>query len=263
MERHLIIAPATDLEYAQAEVQRIANAGLPNVRLLIDNVTLRCVVDELSQPYDAIWFVSHGTQDGIQLEDGMLSPSLLVQLLRAHPPQLLVINTCSSLRVGIRAYEALRCAVVATLIDIPDLVAFVTTVRLAQALGRGLDVTKAYMEARPDENREYLLMNGHVAMNAKSKLDDTHRLLLRLYSKVDSMEERLSHVQEQAVMPLHARVAWVIGWIFLAAPLYLFLRLTSWYDMVHSPVFLWTLIAWGISAGFFGYALGLFKGKSQ
>jgi hypothetical protein len=263
MQRHLIIAPKSDLEFAHSELQRIVNAGFTTCRLLIDNVTLRAVVDALDDPYDVVWFIAHGGNEGIQLEDGVLSPSLLIQLLRPHPPLLLVLNTCSSLGMGMRAHRALRCTVISTLIDIPDVLAFVTAASLAQALARGLSIPEAYDLSRPDENREYVMLNGAISMNSKSKHDDTNRLLARLYMQIDELQEQVEEVKASVQRPTFSKLVYALAWVFLLGPSLFFLKLRTLAAVLDSTQFLWTVLAWTVAAVLFGYAQGLFKEKSQ
>jgi hypothetical protein len=259
LEKHLIVAPHSDLAYATSEVQRIANAGFPNTKLLIDNVTIREVVDALNEHYDAIWFIAHGNADGIQLEDGILTSSLLIQCLRQTSPKLIVLNTCSSLRVGIRLYESLRCAVVSTIIDIPDLTAFVTSAKFAQSLARGTDISTAYNEARPDMNREYILMNGTIQFNAKTGTDDTHRLIIRLFSQIDDLREQIDELRAAVTKPVNSIPIFILAWVFLFLPVFLFFQLGSLAQIIDSRELIWSLMSWTASAYLFGYSLGMFK----
>jgi hypothetical protein len=263
LEKHLIVAPKSNLSFANSEVQRIANAGFPSVKLLIDNVTIREVMDALSDPFDAIWFISHGDSDGIELEDGTLTSSLLIQCLRQTSPKLIVLNTCSSLRVGIRLYESLRCAVVSTIIEIPDLTAFVTSAKFAQSLARGADITTAYNDARPDANREYILMNGTIQFNAKTGQDDTHRLLIRLFSQVDDLRDQIGELRKAISKPTNSIPIFILAWVFLFLPVFLFFQLGSLAQIIDSRELIWSLMSWTASAYLFGYSLGMFKEKEK
>ncbi len=256
--RQLIIAPHTDLEYASAEVQHIANSGLPTVHLLINDVTIRSVVDALAIPFDTIWFIAHGSREGIQLEDGVLTSSILIQLLRKHPPKLLVINSCSSFALGVRAYKALRCAVVATIIDVPDRLAYITAGLLAESLASGKDIEQAYEESRPHEDREYMLLNGSIQLNSKSQVDNTNRLVLRLFVAIDEVRDQITDMQRR---PRHANAVAVIGWLFLLLPSILFLQLSGIGEILDSRSLLWTVIMWTIAALCFGYSLDVWRKK--
>ena len=84
--RALLIAPQVGLQYAVNEVQHVVNALHP--QLLMGEVTLNQVVAELQRAeYNLIWFATHGDQDGIALDDGVLTSSMLAQLLRPAPPR--------------------------------------------------------------------------------------------------------------------------------------------------------------------------------
>ncbi len=177
--RTLLIAPDVGLEGAGVEVQRAANALHPDI--LVGNVCVPDVMDALSaNTYDVVWFATHGGPDGIQLTDGILPTETLTQLLRQACPGLVVLNTCTSVQIANQLHDELNCAVVATVLDVPDRDAYVTGTLLANALARGLSVQDAYNAAKPGRNRTYVLLNGSVRMGGDDKLDDVQRMLLTL-----------------------------------------------------------------------------------
>lgn len=179
----LLIAPHSDLPNADAEQQRIINLLRPQV--LLGDVAISGVLDCVqSSQFDVVWFLGHSGVDGLQLTDGILSPAHLAQILRQNPPQLVVLNSCSSIHVAMQIHDDLRTAVVCTVLDVPDLDAYVTGAALAAALAQGLDVTEAYQRSRPSTNRQYVLLNGSVRLNGQSELDDVHRLIMATASDI-------------------------------------------------------------------------------
>lgn len=191
--RALLIAPRSDLPDVDNEVQRVANALHPE--FLFGTVRLADVMDAVSrQQYDIIWFSAHGGPDGIQLSDGLLTPTTLTQILRSYKPGLVVINTCTSLQIATEVHDDLQCAVIATIVDVPDRDAFVTGSTLAAALSRGMSIADAYNVSRPGGQRQYVLLNGTIRLGGDDKVDDVLQAVLR--NGVET-QKRLTYLQQQ------------------------------------------------------------------
>jgi hypothetical protein len=250
MGQDLVIAPPTDLEYAGAEVDAIVNAL--GAELMSDNVTFRAVVDKLSvRKWRYVFIAAHGTPDGIQLEDGLLSPSSLVQLLKANPPDLVVINTCSSLDIAVRVKEEAGVDCIGTIIDIPDRDAYVTISQLARALAKGLDVATAYHLSRPSRERLYTYQNGKLHMNGGNRQEDRDRLLLEVFKKLDRIDERMRTLEQDVRAPRRKFrpmqvVSFLGGWMFLMAPFVAFAKLDD-------PRFAWFVLSWILSSLCFAF----------
>lgn len=211
MYRVLLIAPDSGLPNADGETQRIINALRPDV--LLGDVTLSDVLDKLQgTQFDVVWFLGHSGTDGLQLTDGILSPSHLAQILRQTPPALVVLNSCSSLHMAMRVHDDVQCAVVCTVLDVPDLDAYITGASLANALTQGLDISQAYQVSRPSANRQYILLNGSVRLNGANELDDLKRLVARtaadLHGEIAGMARTTAAMQRQldAIQQEQARV---------------------------------------------------------
>jgi hypothetical protein len=198
----LLIAPSTDLENADAEQQRIINALHPQV--LLGDVTTSGVLDAVQGgAYDVVWFLGHSGPQGLQLTDGVLSPAHLAQILRQSPPQLVVLNSCSSLHSAMQVHDDIQCAVICTVLDIPDLDAYITGASLANALAAGNEIPDAYNMSRPSCVRQYVLLNGSVRLNGDTEIDDVHRLVLRtsadLHAEIAGMRRDMAGVRAEQV----------------------------------------------------------------
>jgi hypothetical protein len=180
----LVIAPESDLEHADAEIQRVINALHPEV--LMGTVTTNNVLDcvQRSDPFDVVWFLGHSGPTGIQLSDGVLSPAHLTQILRPCPPALVVLNSCSSYFIANQLHDDIRCAVICTLIGIPDLDAYITGTSLARALAQGMSVPDAYAASKPSDSRTYMLLNGNARFNGQTEIDDLRRLVTSTSSDI-------------------------------------------------------------------------------
>jgi len=207
----LIIAPSADLPNADAETQRIINTLHPEV--LLGRVTVSDVLDCVqSSTFDIIWFLGHSSTDGLELSDGILSPSHLAQILRQSPPSLVVLNSCSSLHTAMRVHDDVQAAVICTVLDVPDVDAYITGASLANVLAQGLDINQAYQVSRPSANRQYILLNGTVRLNGANELDDLKRLVTRtaadLHAEIAGMARATAAMQRQleAIQQEQARV---------------------------------------------------------
>jgi hypothetical protein len=225
----LLIAPDTDLPNADAEQQRIINALHPQV--LLDDVTTGGVLDAIQGgAFDVVWFLGHSGPAGLQLSDGVLSPSHLAQILRQSPPQLVVLNSCSSLHIAMQVHDDLQCQVICTVLDIPDLDAYITGASLANALAAGNEIPDAYNVSRPSCVRQYVLLNGSVRLNGDTEIDDVHRLVLRTYAdlqhEIAGVRAEQVRVREE-VLAGHERyqprstgaraAAWLLGALLMIA----------------------------------------------
>jgi hypothetical protein len=252
MARNLVIAPPTDLEYQQAETQNILNALGADV--LIDDVDLRSVMAALGRGYRYIFIVAHGTPEGIQLEDGLLTTSLLIQLLRSNPPELLAINTCSSVSIAVAVHEDAGVPTIGTMVDVPDRQAYVTMSKLAQALGEGKDIQAAYKVSKPHPNRTYVLMNGSPRMGGANQSEDNARLLVQLYTKLERIEAKVGELESakrrQYTFRRDQIAAFVLFWVFLFAPPIL---LT---DNWESAASVWAVLSRLAAALLFSYTFG-------
>jgi len=178
----------------------------------------------------------------LQLSDGVITASHFVQLLRPCAPRLVVLNSCSSLPVAMQIHDALQCAVICTVIDVPDLDAYITGAMLSGALCQGLDIAAAYEMSKPSANRQYLLLNGRVRLGGETPMDDTHRLILNMYADLrrDMAEEsrQLQALREELARlngnittldnRFHPRLtrgrllAWIAGYVIFVSAALLF-----------------------------------------
>lgn len=163
----LLIAPRTEnLLYVEEEVQSIMRSGL-KVTPLIGNVTHVDVLREVEKSYDVLWLCTHGTEEGVQLSDGILNMSLLVALVR-EKFRLIVLNTCVSWKVAQMIQNETSAEVIATVIEVPDKEAFQTGTIFARELAKVASFEKAYYTARPGNNRTYIRLAGRTVVNERT-----------------------------------------------------------------------------------------------
>ncbi len=162
--RVLMIAPRTDLLYSDAEIQALLRSGL-EITPRIGNVRHEDVLADIdTDEYDAFWFCGHATKDGMVLSDGVLLASELTPMIR-NRFNLVVLNTCDSLSTAQMLQNETEAEIIATIIEVPDRLAFQTGVLFARELARSGDVAAAKNAANPGNNRAYV----HLAKVAKKK----------------------------------------------------------------------------------------------
>lgn len=155
--RVLLIAPRTDLLFADAEVQAIQRSGL-SVTLRIGDVRHADVLADIdTDAYDVLWFCGHMTKDGLVLSDGALSADALAPIVRGRFG-LVVLNSCDSRDTAQQLQNETEAAVIATVIDAPDELAFQTGVLFARELARSGDIPTAYDASKPGNNRTYVYL---------------------------------------------------------------------------------------------------------
>lgn len=183
----LLIAPQVpDLLYLSAEIQAVWQSGL-DIEPLIGEVRhadlLRAVT---SGEYDVFWFSGHTTKDGLLSTDGALSAEELTPLIRGRF-ELVVLNSCDSQQTAQLLQNETEAAVVATVVEIPDRLAFQTGALFARELAKTGDIPTAYHAAKPGNNRTYVLLGW-----GKKKVVEGQRTL---DERLDRLEIALNQTQ--------------------------------------------------------------------
>lgn len=156
--RTLVIAPRTNLVLVEDEVTAVVNSLHAN--LLQGVVTANQVLDKISEGWDIIWFMTHGTEEGIMLSDGPLSAASLTTFIRTAEARLVVLNTCESIGVALDIHNELLTNLVCTLRELPDREAFFTGKQLSLHLARGKSFSQSYLAAKPGQNQNYIFLVG-------------------------------------------------------------------------------------------------------
>lgn len=193
MAEALVVAALTSEEYAQSEISALVNI-LDADLLLGSDATSRRLQEMLnSQPWKIIWFVGHGTEHGVSLFDGPIGSGTLTSFIKSTRPELVVINTCSSLNVAMDIYNEVATNFICTVQDVPDNLAFFTGKQMAINLSRGMSYKNAYLMSKSGQNRTYLFLPGANGMapkepeesskstrNGNGDIEDLHEEVSRL-----------------------------------------------------------------------------------
>lgn len=162
--RVLLVAPETGLEYGPPLIETITNSSL-TVHSMQGKITLRALSDECERgPWDLLWIMAHGNDDGVLLSDGLLKAAGLAQLVRGRF-RTIYLNSCSSLKPAlmlIRSKDNMGNApdVICTLSALPDVTSYLTGTRFVLELSRTHNPRVAYDLAVPGDNDNYLYLAG-------------------------------------------------------------------------------------------------------
>jgi len=185
----LLVAPASDLAFVDAEVQAVVNALHPTM-LFGNSATIDAVMHALqAEAYDLIWFACHGTEEGLDLADGFLAREDLTQFLRGSSAAVF-LNSCNSLGVAIDLHDELSVSVICSIVKIPDEDAYHTGSLMAGHLAAGHDLRQAYDLSRPGRNRQFVFLNGSIQMSRHERLDELITMVHGVARRLDTIEER-------------------------------------------------------------------------
>ena len=162
--RVLIVAPTvagmTDLA-TNTEIDSIAPEHDTDI-VSGDVSQLRLMTRAERQNYDIIHFLAHGSEMGVMLTDGVMSPRDMAQLARHTRAKLIFLNACSSTVPGQFLVDAGIPAAIVQNRDVNDKEA----VRIAAYFYNELtvnnsDLRKAYDVANPHDGTLSWLSNGN------------------------------------------------------------------------------------------------------
>lgn len=211
--RVLLVAPRNNLLLAEEEVQDITRSGL-TVSLLIGKVTRTELLRDITGgSYDVLWFATHGSAEGVELSDGMLTTGDLVPLIRERF-RLVVLNTCSSLLVAQQIQEEANVSVIATLTDVPDQQAHLFGSLLASNIAAGKSFYDAYKGSKRGGNKV------HIYLAAPSPTED---IIESLVAEIRDLRGQLE-IQTAALVKSNKRLWWIVAGITAA----IVMNLSTW-----------------------------------
>lgn len=158
--------------------------------------------------FDVIWYLGHGTKEGIMLSDGLLGIAGLVQYVRIGESSLCVLNTCESEEVGIDISAQSGADVICTITEVDNKDA----IRLGHLLAGEIATTSSYQEAfdiiaTPGSDYRYYEA-GKVARSYRREADDE---LLRLVYRLDAEVRLLRWLNIMTLVVLLIRI--LFDWV--------------------------------------------------
>lgn len=145
------------LVLAKDEVDQVVTLLRPSL-LSGSQCTIQGLLNIFASDFDIVWFATHGDENGIYLNDGLVTSSELTALMRSAGVRLVVLNTCSSRPVALAIYDELQINLICTVKKLPDRTAFVTATIFARMLTRGYSFREAYEKAKPGKNSTYTFL---------------------------------------------------------------------------------------------------------
>jgi len=190
--RTLLVAPKTDLYYAEVEVRKVEQYLNPYI-LEGDNVTsTRFLETLLRSKYDLIWMATHGSKDGFFLSDGLISSSRFASDVKASGATDLFLNTCESFQTAVLINNNLAVNLICTVKEVPDLEAFETGLRLAYHLSQDLPFDESFELSKPVDNKFYLFLPARFKMRKRDRIGmDDSRLILK---KEEDLQEDIKRL---------------------------------------------------------------------
>ena len=198
-----------------AEISDIVNSGL-DVDLMDGDVTASAVLRRVREyEYDILWFAAHGNSDFIELTGSeKISAEELVPLVRGRF-QLVVLNTCNSLRIAKLIQLQANVGVICTLINwktgegVNDGVAYQFGSNLSIALVKQPTIVDAYLASVLGNDETYLYLpalrtNPSAIEGLTVKFDElnaklTKELIIYRWALITSLA---LHVPEWAIIML-------------------------------------------------------------
>lgn len=174
-----LIAPDTDAEAVQREV-RAVSAALPTSPLT-GNVMVLDVIHLLQRPWNVVWLATHGTNEGVQLSDGIMNTAMLIQLVRSCGASLVVMNTCESETAALHISRQTQASVIATIGPVGDSAALVTGSLLATNLATGMPPRDAFERSRPGDvglSQRYRYFEGSAGADVDTSSIETRLSLM-------------------------------------------------------------------------------------
>ena len=122
MIKMLLVAPSTDLAYADAEMQSLINLAGLRVRLVRAPCTTLAVYAAAEQAGQVDWLhiAGHGSDGGVHLDGETWSSGEIAQTVQALGCQLTWINTCDSVHLAKTITERTASDCIVNLIEAND-----------------------------------------------------------------------------------------------------------------------------------------------
>lgn len=210
----LLFAPKSpDLPYFEVEIQDLFALGIQIIPMLGEirkqdfSRTLRLVKPG---DYQVLYLMTHGTQDGIYLSDGLFINALLTPLTKGKFP-LIVLNTCSSIVTAQTLQNETEAEVICTIKEVSDYEAAQTGVLFIEQLIKTGDPGLAYNAARSASNESYIRLAGskkdigvRFSMNedqwnisSRRELNDLTKLVYQLSAQGDQRSHMITEIHDE------------------------------------------------------------------
>lgn len=159
----LLVAPATDLKYADAEMQALVNLSGLRVRLVKAPCTTLAIYAAVEQVGRCDWLhiAGHGSEGGVHLDGETWSASEIAMTAQSLSCHLTWINTCDSVHLAKIVTERTQSDCIVNLVEASDQRAWQLPVHFARRLSKTNPVDAFAKTAAGDRNTLYVKsLNG-------------------------------------------------------------------------------------------------------
>lgn len=159
----LLVAPATDLEYADAEMQALVNLSGLRVRLVKAPCTTLAIYAAVEQVVRCDWLhiAGHGSEGGVHLDGETWSAPEIAMTAQSLSCHLTWINTCDSVHLAKAITERTQSDCIVNLVEASDQRAWQLPVHFARRLLKTNPVDAFAKTAAGDRNVLYVKsLNG-------------------------------------------------------------------------------------------------------
>lgn len=214
-----MVAPDFDLPGVHREIESLTRSV--QTTILRVGVTRQRIIEEIdNKEYDVLWFASHASEEGVQLNDEVISVADLCTIVANSRCRVLVLNTCDAEIVGAAIHGATHVNVVAGVGKLEDASAYQAGVLFIRNLSRYNSVTDAYNASFPQFGRNiYRLFTTEQCVTNSEK--EIRQALNTLEKKLNEIEQKLNALSKSIrLRPKTFSFVMAIFFLFLPVPLY-------------------------------------------
>lgn len=199
MSRVLVVAPDSNLEHQQNEVDGLLNT-LPNAIAITGDITEKRLVGYFEDKLEGIWFTGHGALEGVLLNNETLNADALVSYINRVEASWVVMNVCNSDQLINKLLLATSADVLVVSNEILDLEAWRVARLVAMEMAAGKDIREAVQNILPGqlgrhrfyENSKRFEQMYQDHRNGGIERGELNRKLDELLASVGQVRERIA-----------------------------------------------------------------------
>jgi hypothetical protein len=190
-DRVLVIAPSSDLEYQENEVDGLLNT-LSNAVAITGNISEKRLVSYFEERCEGIWFTGHGAIEGVLLGNETLNADALVSYINRAQASWVVLNVCESDQLINKLLLATSADVLVVSNEILDLEAWRMARLVAMEMAAGADIREAVENILPSQAGRHRFYPNKKRVIKVQRNEQLNGKLDELLEKVGSISERLA-----------------------------------------------------------------------
>lgn len=191
----LVVHPTNENSLPTSASEAAETVNILNAKIIQGNVTISGISEKVyAGDFDMLWFIGHGSEEGIHLSDGMASSAELAQIIKGSGIEYIYLNTCSSHKLAVDIHDSTEAAVICTVADVEDRTASLTGITLARKILKAKSIREAYELSKPDRG-DYRLIGG--AGEKMDRLDLVIRMLDDQKSEINGIKTRMDKIESE------------------------------------------------------------------